>query len=353
MIENIKKNKSVIDFQITMNKKCNLRCNHCYLDNYIDNEIKYSTLKKIFIYIEELLKQNKFLIKEFDITILGGEITLIKNNKKFYYIFKKTELLIKKYKNIKIKILLFSNFIKPFNQKMLLLINNFSLNYKNNLFVVSSFESDTDRFKNDKVYKLWKNNLLNIKNLNKNIKLVNSLTMTKGTVDFIQTKEYLEILEIFDYIEYELLITNEKTLNLKPKYKNLIDLFIFQYKNNKKYKGSNYNKDGIGFDKEYINKFNISPTGKIDFDNVIYEKKELNINNDTIEDCLNAFYKNTNDKIINNFKYILKNCNKCEFLNKCCGGYYIYRNENENTFSFDDRHICPGFYQLRKHLIST
>ena len=350
MINKIKEAKSVIDFQITLNKKCNLRCSHCYLSDYNDYEMKFSTLKKTFDYIDALLNQNKFIIKEFDITILGGEISLITNNKKFIYIFKKTEKLIAKYKNINIKILFFSNFIKIFNNKLLYLLNDFSLKNPKNIFIVSSFEKDTKRFKNEETLKKWAENIKIVKNLNKNIKLVNSLTMTKETVEFIKTDEYKDILDLFNFVEYELFIENDKTNNLKPKYNDLIELFKFQYEKKKKYKGSNYNKDGIGFDKEYINKFNISPKGKIDFDNVLYENNEININEVDVEEALNFFYKNNNKKNIENLKFINKNCFNCKFVDDCLGGFYIYRENKDNNFSFDKNHVCPGFYQLREHL---
>ena len=62
MIKKIQEVKSVIDFQITMNKKCNLRCSHCYLTDYNDYEIKFSTLKDCFI-SHPSLHHSKALVK--------------------------------------------------------------------------------------------------------------------------------------------------------------------------------------------------------------------------------------------------------------------------------------------------
>jgi len=88
LLYKIKEKKNSIDFQMTLNRYCNLRCTHCYVSDKDKYKLmSYDIIDKAKdLMIKIISNGNKVGLKEFDIALLGGEIFLIKEMEFFKYL---------------------------------------------------------------------------------------------------------------------------------------------------------------------------------------------------------------------------------------------------------------------------
>lgn len=216
-------------------------------------------------------------------------------------------------------------------------INLFKKFNDNNLVISTSYECDTYRFTFTN-YEKWLNNIKVLKE--NNIKLDLNFILTKGNVnlllsnnnDLLNLFKYFESIYMYYFISYGKGNTNEKFLI--PNYNDIISL-LNNIKNNKYEFNINglFEDNLLVFEEDELFNINLTPSGLINFNLDVFDINFNNKINDETSKIIENLNKYINWNVKNKFKYLLKNCVGCNYINECLGGIEEYSNITFNNFN--------------------
>lgn len=353
MTNQILNKKNEMFFQINITQSCNLSCNHCYLT---DNErLNKEVLREsdYLIFFDKMFEirsyyKNKYIfVENIFLQILGGEPLSLKIE---YYQTLLNHIIILKKKlkkdldlNLNLEVatnLVNGKFIK---QEWIDLFKKFN---DNSLVISTSYECDTDRFTFTN-YEKWLNNVKVLKE--NNIKLDLNFILTKGNVNLLLSNNN-DLLNLFKYFEsiymYYFISYGKGNINenfLIPNYNDIISL-LNNIKNNKYEFNINglFEDNHLVFEEDELFNINLTPSGLINFNLDVFDINFNNKINDETSKIIENLNKYINWNIKNKFKYLLKNCVGCNYINECLGGIEEYSNITFNNFN-----DCKGFKTFR------
>lgn len=345
--------------QITPIRRCNLRCEHCFIKNehklvkdIMDFDVFKNSIDIMYSFADTLKD-----LKEIEIVLMGGEIHLLgeKNLELFlnYNLEKQEEY--SRQNNIDISTTVITNLVDISKSKLDLMVDIYQKYKKINkepfsLVYATSYEPDTNRFISDKKFNEWKENCLYLKS--NGCKLAGGTTGTTGTVAMGAEKIYdllYEELGLIPHYDHFTLFGEGAGKNyLMPSYEELSNFLIdFFSINIEKYKGF----DGLF---NYTKPFSLENLNSrwyaayvVDYDGIIAMdsessadsqfmskkyKKQQNIivpkklTDETKNDILSKLYKAWMKRQIELKRDSLKSpCNNCKHLNYCQGGFIHYK----------------------------
>lgn len=223
---------------IKLNDLCNTTCLHCFSSGKDRSHLNFEELKNDFSELLYQLFQKG--IEKYDISFIGGEITLINesdltnivnsfNDSILIFLEKISQ---ESSKKVKFSICFISNFIfdiKNTNYCDLLYsftqtpwtskdFNPYAEISEFNIDMFTSFDYGLGRFKSEKIYNLWKRNCEKYKG-----KLGLLVTLNKETCERIKELELDSFFNIFEQIIFQLMLDFGDKEYLAPTYKTLYE----------------------------------------------------------------------------------------------------------------------------------
>lgn len=323
------------NISIKVNELCNTTCSHCTLYGKDKSVLDFKKYKDGLVGIYNILYEEG--IRTFDIGIVGGELTLMKEEDLYntYQDFEKTliEFLDQKneeeIKEIVIHVALISNFIfdinplhkkgetlKKITQESLLRRYSQLRGFKNEIAIHTSYDIGLGRFKSKNILNVWKNNCKLYKE-----ELTLLVTLNKETCEKID--EILEdnFFNTFTEINFQPLVVFENMEHLMPS-EELLKTVV------NKIKAKKDGRFNIGMDKKpkYFVALNNDGMFSCTYseDLTHYENKfHIHINEacsakEEIRQTLKSQLANRIKKTMN------KNCLSCEMRENCNYGFEWY-----------------------------
>lgn len=301
---------------------CNTSCIHCNVFGKDRKLLPIEVIQHMDDMIYNLIDNG---INHFEFSFIGGEITLI-DIQYLTLFFSEYHKLIKKIqlnKKVVFTNCIISNFIIPEQKKKiyfdmfesLLLLNEENIRYSIN----TSFDIGLNRFKNDRIYELWKNNCTEFKHALSLLVTMN--TQTCNSFDYVLKDKFFDL---FEKICIQPVIEFDNTLpDIVPDY----DLF----KNTlEKIRGNKLNKSKIQLDYKkiaYSVNINHDETVSINVsENISSVSKSLHFKLKDFKENKDNFwpelvkFKNNRIKQSRN-----KNCIICENFQDCDFGFENFK----------------------------
>jgi hypothetical protein len=322
-------NEKEVDLTIKLNDLCNTNCLHCNVHGmdktYLDMKL-YS--KEVYVLLHELYNKG---IRIFSVAFVGGEISLLPKKllleimESFHNI---VNLFMKSMPEIvEFDICLISNFI--FNNST----KNHLLTFKQiiNLFadigmfkIVTSYDIGLNRFKNDKIYNMWKDNC---SLFTEPLSLL--VTLNKETCNNINIISDDIFFDMFNDISFQPMLDTMGDIKLMPTYKEIYKALEILKTNNKNYNILEIQKPKylVVINNDGVISCAASEEVKLYDKRTHFNIKEMNSNTHTfslmLENQLFKRIKATKNKI----------CLSCENYEGCDFGFEF----------FDKTIICPVF----------
>lgn len=366
------KGKNLFLGQLTPLRRCNLRCNHCFITNEhkaMHDFMDFGLFKKSLLFLYDSGIGSG--ASEIEIVLMGGELHMLPEDILSDYMdfAVKTQLsYMRKYHGkVYISTNTISNLIGINSRKLDIFISAFNPFKESEYFnghhgefaIVSSFEPDTGRFKSDKVFNQWVGNIKYLANADCHVGI--AITGTKGTIQMGARKIHdllfkgLGVQYLFDYYAS----FGEGTNSLMPEYndltKFLIDMFSIKH-DDEEYFEDRYDGESINIPyvlenlhSRWILPISINFDGSISLDsesaadeqlNALKSNPLINVNDeDVVRD--EQLYLQAHKRLIALGRDVLSPmCSSCRHVSYCQGGYIHYK----NLFNNDNQ--CPGLYQI-------
>lgn len=367
IITKSRNNIEEVCFWVNATLNCNLRCNHCYIS---EKELSDKTIMKK----EEILNNYKIMrkfvnivssnkkynhIKSIEMQIFGGELFLIQDKDYINFLFEEnykfmkfveeeTRLIFKTEVTSNLLLNLKEDYIENFSN----IFKKYNVYKKDSFIFNTSFENDTNRFKNKEKLNLWKKNIEIFKKVG--IETGLSLVLTKGMTELInnQENEFKDLLSLFNHETFINFFEPSKETgveninNLLPNYEELIK----SIKNLIKLYNNNYNlaatflEESFTFEENFELNLAFKPNNRLTAMNyLVTQENDFNTNKNYNDEYLKIFIDksiknlidNTLDRVRSNDK-----CLNCKYIEECLGGV------NYNSL-YKDKY-CNGFFELRE-----
>lgn len=357
--------------QITPIRRCNLRCEHCFIKNehklikdIMDFDVFKNSIKAMYMFAKQLKD-----LQEIEIVLMGGEIHLLGPElmKKFLeYNLEEQEKFRAENPDIQISTTVITNLVDVNDEKLKTMIKIYH-DYKErnkdplSLVYATSYEPDTNRFINDKKLNEWKATCKKLKDAG--CQMAGGTTGTTGTIKMGAKKIYDLLYEdmgiVPHYDHFTLFGEGAGKYHLMPTYEELSDfLYDFFSINIEKYKGFdgffNYTKP---FSLENLNSrwyaaFVVDYDGIIEMDsessadsqfmsksnkkkNTMLVKKTMNDHD--YHELIKKLMIQWKKRIIKlNRDQYKEPCINCEHVKYCQGGFIHYKN------IFNKKGECAG-----------
>ncbi len=366
-------NKHILNVVFSLNRACNLRCNHCCLNNDYKSDESFMSLENLenyFSLIEGFLKDNGNTLEDITFIISGAEISLLSDDIFIDYtkrIYEFCKEMIIKIPKMNFHVIALSNMVNMSEIKMNYLKDTYvkSLEDVIAFSVATSFERYTNRFPKKALLNKWEASVLWFRSYNIPVTVLWSISK-KDALDFKDIIAYFESLDVV--IHYlPLLPTGEakNNLDLMPNYDEfnefLFNLYNYDYKKPILSQAKFYNFDRV------INMV-LEQNGFVMLDLLQdltwqFEKhNNYNIKNLYIHDQNNFIFKISDDKESSVKKitelwnmylfqekkfYIQAGCFTCEFFELCNGGISTFRPIHNKVGD------CAGFKPFLKLMVKN